>query len=387
MHSALNLPNPPPELMALSHTLGERIVDWIQDKGPMPFDQYMRMCLYEPGLGYYTNGLHKFGASGDFITAPEQGDLFAQALARQIDKISPAWGEDWVLLELGAGSGALAKDLLTHLHHPPGRYDILEPSAALRAVQAETLDNSSHLTNLSWLSGPPSTPFRGLILANEVIDALPIKRFRVTESGIGELAVTLDRDGDTARLAWATVAPDPRLVEAIEGLQATLARPLPIGYESELCVDLPSWLAEMVRHLDHGMAWFIDYGYDTETYYHPDRNTGTLVCHYRHRGHFDPFIWPGLTDLSAFVDFGLLKRSALAAKLDMVGLTSQAEFVLAMGVHEAVLAQTDEHTRLQKLAELKRLTLPGEMGEKFKLMALARGQQPALDGFCGSMIP
>lgn len=156
MQSALNLPNPPPELVELSHTLGERIVDWIEDNGPMPFDQYMRMCLYEPGLGYYTNGLHKFGASGDFVTAPEQGDLFAQALARQIDQVSAEWGEEWVLLELGAGSGVLAKDLLNHLDHRPARYEILEPSAALRAVQAETVAGSAHQNRITWIKEPPA---------------------------------------------------------------------------------------------------------------------------------------------------------------------------------------------------------------------------------------
>lgn len=387
MQTALNLPNPPPELVKLSHTLGERIVDWIEDNGPMPFDQYMRMCLYEPGLGYYTNGLHKFGASGDFVTAPEQGDLFAQALARQIDQVSAQWGEEWVLLELGAGSGVLAKDLLNHLNHRPARYEILEPSAALRAVQAETLAGSAHQNCISWINEPPSAPFKGLILANEVIDALPVKRFRVTPNGIDELAVHLARDRDTARLSWTAVAPDQRLVAAVSSLKETVADPLPVGFESELCVDVPSWLAEMTRGLAHGMAWFIDYGYATNTYYHPDRDTGTLVCHYRHRAHFDPFIWPGLTDLSAFVDFGLLERAASSAGLAQVGFTSQAEFVLAMGMHEAVWAQTHEHTRLQQLAELKRLTLPGEMGEKFKLMALARGDHAALHGFCGSMLP
>ncbi len=386
MQSALNLPTPPPELQVLSHTLGERIVDWIEDNGPMPFDQYMQMCLYEPGLGYYSNGLHKFGASGDFITAPEQGDLFAQALARQIDRASPEWGDDWVLLELGAGSGVLAKDILRHLQHCPIRYEILEPNVALRSVQAQTLKDSPHQDRVSWIDQPPQDAFRGLILANEVIDALPVKRFKVTAKGIKELAVHTIQDGDTARFAWTEIAPAPRLIRAIEALQERMTSSLPLGFESELCVDLPSWLAEMTRALEHGMAWFIDYGYPTHGYYHPQRDRGTLVCHYRHRAHFDPFIWPGLTDLSCFVDFGLLEWAAMNAGLAQTGLTSQAEFVLAMDIHEAVVAQKDERLRLSQLAELKRLTLPGEMGEKFKLMALARGDHPPLHGFCGSML-
>lgn len=152
MQSVLNLPTPPPQLIELSHTLGERIVEWIGQHGPMPFDRYMQMCLYEPGLGYYVNGLHKFGQDGDFVTAPEQGSLFAQALARQIDAIAPAFEGDWTILELGAGSGVLARDLLAHLKHLPNRYEILEPSAMLREVQATTLKEGSHADTVSWLA-------------------------------------------------------------------------------------------------------------------------------------------------------------------------------------------------------------------------------------------
>lgn len=381
MQSALNLPTPPPELIELSHTLGERIVEWIGQHGPMPFDRYMYMCLYEPGLGYYVNGLHKFGADGDFITAPEQGDLFAQALARQVDLLSPLWGDDWTLLELGAGSGVLAKDLLAHLERPPQRYEILEPSAQLRQVQATTLKESPHGHRVRWLDQPPEKPFSGVIIANEVIDALPVKRFRWMGDRMEELAVTVKDD----RLQWTTTTPDARLTEAVEALAGDLSDPWPVGFESELCVDLAPWLSTVTSSLSHGLCLFVDYGYSRQSYYHPERLEGTLVCHYRHRAHFDPFVWPGLTDLSAFVDFDLLAKAGTDLGLKVAGFTTQAEFVLASGVHETVLAEPDEYRRLKLLSELKRLTLPGEMGEKFKLMALGRSQLPPMSDFFGSM--
>jgi len=385
MQSALDLPLPPPELIALSHTLGDRIVESIGQDGPMPFDRYMQMCLYEPGLGYYVNGLHKFGVDGDFVTAPEQGTLFAKSLAWQIDLFSPSFPKDWVLLELGAGSGALANDLLASLTHPPARYQIMEPSAALRAVQQEKLATSPHFDRIEWLETPPQKPFSGLILANEVIDALPVKRWRKTEEGLEELAVGVENTKEGGRLYWTTQTPDPRLSASVEALCAQLPVPLPAGYESELCVDLEPWLATVTQSLEHGVALFIDYGYEQASYYHPDRDQGTLVCHYRHRAHFDPFVWPGLVDISSFVDFDLLAKAGKAVGLTVGGMTSQAEFVLASGIHEKVLAEPDDHARLRQLSELKRLTLPGEMGEKFQLMALTRGTIPRLDGFLGSI--
>lgn len=385
MQSVLNLPTPPPQLIELSHTLGERIVEWIGQHGPMPFDRYMQMCLYEPGLGYYVNGLHKFGQDGDFVTAPEQGSLFAQALARQIDAIAPAFEGDWTILELGAGSGVLARDLLAHLKHLPNRYEILEPSAMLREVQATTLKEGSHAHTVSWLDTPPEKPFQGVIVANEVIDALPIKRFRWTGDEVQELAVTVGPSQDGDRLILTAQVPDPRLMVAVDALMAKLDRPWPAGYESEICVDLEPWLKSVTHALTHGLCVFIDYGYTRESYYHPDRNEGTLVCHYRHRAHFDPFVWPGLTDLSSFVDFDLLAEAAEASGLGVAGLTTQAEFVLASGVHQTVLDEPDEYRRLKLLSELKKLTLPGEMGEKFRLMVLKRGELPPLSGFFGSI--
>jgi SAM-dependent MidA family methyltransferase len=379
---SFTLPEPPAELAALSEQLCTRIVREIETHGPMPFDRYMAMALYEPGLGYYVNGLHKFGHSGDFVTAPEQGRLFARALARQIDEVAARLGTDWTLMEPGAGSGVLARDLLGQLSCPPARYLILEPSAALREVQAETLADlpDGLRQRIEWVDQPPGVPFTGLILANEVLDALPVARF-VRESGeFRELCV----DQADGRLAWTRTAPSPRLASALDVLADRLSRPLPDGYQGELCVDLPAWLDTISAPLARGVILLIDYGYPREEYYHPDRSEGTLVCHYRHRAHFDPFVWPGLTDISAFVDFTTAAEAALACELEVAGYTTQAGYLLSLGIAEAVEDVDDPIKRLELAAEIKRLTLPGEMGEKFKVLALARDFDHPLTGF-GSM--
>lgn len=356
-----------------------RIIKEIETGGPMPFDRYMAMALYEPGLGYYVNGLQKFGTAGDFVTAPEQGPLFAQALARQLDEVATKLDSEWVLLEPGAGSGALARDLLEGLTHPPARYLILEPSAALREVQAETLADlpESLRRRIKWIDQPPEQPFDGVILANEVLDALPAKRF-VYESGEFRELCIQHADG---RLAWTTTRSSPRLARALDALERNLSRPLPDGYQSELCVDLPAWLETISTPLARGMILLIDYGYPRQEYYHPDRSAGTLVCHYRHRAHFDPFVWPGLTDLSVFVDFTATAEAAHTCGLKVAGYTTQAGFLLSLGIAESVEHIDDPQQRLRHAAEIKRLTLPGEMGEKFKVIALVRDFDHPLSGF------
>jgi SAM-dependent MidA family methyltransferase len=377
---SLSLPEPPPELLRLSEQLCTRIVKAIEiADGILPFDRYMAMALYEPGLGYYVNGLHKFGQSGDFVTAPEQGRIFATTMARQVDEVASQLGENWTLFELGAGSGAMARDLLESLEHPPDRYLILEPSAPLREVQAETLAAlpANLRERVTWLTSPPNEPFDGVIIANEVIDALPVSAFEVTEAGVSERCVSVDG----SRFTWAPRPASVRLQTAVDELQARLPSPLPIGYRSEICLDLAGWLKTVTEPLRRGLALFIDYGYPRTEYYHPDRSGGTLVCHYRHRAHFDPFVWPGLTDLSAFVDFTAVAEAAVDCGLEVAGFTNQTGFLLSLSAHKIVDQAEDDLTRLQLAGELKRLTLPGEMGEKFKVIGLARGFDHELSGF------
>ncbi|NDY95593.1 SAM-dependent methyltransferase [Wenzhouxiangella sp. C33] len=338
----------------------------------------MAMALYEPGLGYYVNGLLKFGQAGDFVTAPEQGSLFSIALAGQIDQLAAALDAPYTIMEPGAGSGALARDLLNALERTPQRYLILEPSAALRQIQRETLaDLPADLARrVEWLAAPPEQPFSGVIVANEVADALPVSLFEVTAQGLRERCVQV---GNT-RLEWALERPQPRLQRAFEQLEKDLGYGLPEGYVSEICLDLPGWLQTVSQPLAQGALLLFDYGYPRSEYYLPERAGGTLVCHYRHRAHFDPFVWPGLTDLSAFVDFSALAAGGVGCGLEVAGFTTQADFLLAMGTHEAVEREKDERERLRLAGELKRLILPGEMGEKFKLLALTRNPSCPLSG-------
>ncbi|NDY96262.1 SAM-dependent methyltransferase [Wenzhouxiangella limi] len=344
----------------------------------MPFDRYMAMALYEPGLGYYVNGLHKFGLSGDFVTAPEEGSLFAAALARQIDEIAEVLGEPYTILEPGAGSGALARDLLLGLKDKPSRYLILEPSAALRQVQRDTLSTlpSALQACVGWLDAPPEESFTGVIIANEVADALPVSIFEITDKGLRERCVKLGNQ----RLEWSLELPRPRLKQAFEELTQHLNEALPVGYFSEISLDLPGWIETISRPLQKGAVLLVDYGYPRSEYYLPARATGTLICHFRHRAYFDPFVWPGLTDISAWVDFSAAAEAGQRAGLDVAGFATQADFLLALGAHQCVEQAEDEQSRLRLAGELKRLILPGEMGEKFKMLALSRLADCRLSG-------
>ncbi len=363
----------------MSKQLGQRIADEIARDGPMPFQRYMQMALYEPGLGYYVNGLHKFGASGDFVTAPEQGPIFSATLARQVDDIAQTLSAPYTILEPGAGSGAMACGLLSSLEHLPQHYLILEPSAALREVQRERLAQLPEdvLGRVEWIEAPPGQPFNGVIIANEVADALPVAVFRMGSAGLAERCVQIQDN----RLGWADEAPRERLSRAVTALQARLNRPFEEGYVSEISLDLAGWLDTLTAPLERGAALIIDYGYPSSEYYLPERSAGTLVCHYRHRAHFDPFVWPGLTDLSAFVDFSACAEAALGCGLDIAGFTSQADFLLGLGAHELVEQAGDPREQLQRAGELKQLIMPGEMGEKFKVLGLSRGLDLDWRGF------
>jgi len=345
----------------------------------MPFDRYMSMALYEPGLGYYVNGLHKFGPGGDFVTAPEQGTLFAASLARQIDAVAGALGDGWSVLELGAGSGALSRDLLERLQQPPAQYLIVEPSAVLRQVQAKTLAAlpTPLQGRVEWLDAPPADPFSGVMVANEVLDALPVARFALTDQGWVEHCVAYNGH----RLVWQPRPPRRRLEQAIERLAGKLGRRLPTGYTSELSLNLAGLIETVTAPLARGLVLLIDYGYPRDEYYHPQRSDGTLVCHYRHRAHFEPFAWPGLTDISAFVDFTAAAEAGAGAGLEVSGFTSQAGFLLGLGAADALALAGNERERLKLAGELKRLTLPAEMGEKFKVLGLTRDLDQPLEGF------
>ena len=367
------LPEPPDELKRLSDTLSSRIRGEIRRDGTIPFARFMERALYEPGLGYYSAGLHKLGASGDFVTAPELGGLFAACLARQVAEVADELGA-FDILEVGAGTGRLAADLLRNLADGrlPERYLILETSADLRAVQRERIAQAAPawLDRMSWLDKPPSDGWSGILIANEVIDALAVERFQATENAIEQLCVT-HRDG---RFDWASrPAPGP-LEAAVRRLESELGRPFPAGYRSEIHLQLPAWLEGVTSGLRSGLALFIDYGYPRSEYYLPERRDGTLMCHYRHLGHDDVFFWPGLQDITAWVDYTALAEAADACGLEVAGYSSQAMFLLGCGLDEALAERGAEQgdAALALHAEARQLTLPGMMGERFQVMGLGR---------------
>jgi len=376
--SRVSLPDPPDQLKRLSETLSGIIRDEIRDRGEIPFSRFMEMALYQPGLGYYSAGLHKLGAEGDFVTSPELGSLFAACLARQIEQVAQQTGE-YDILEIGAGSGHLAADILQSLpaEKLPRRYMILDRSADLKQVQREHL--TTKLPELSkrveWLDQPPIDPWRGILLANEVIDALAVERFRVADSAVEQLCVGEAGNG----FQWVSRPAPGELADAV----AALGTEFPAAYRSEINLQLLPWLKAMTASLQQGLALFIDYGYPRHEYYLDQRNDGTLICHYRHRAHDDVFFWPGLQDITAFVDFTLLAEASDHSGMQVEGYTSQAMFLLGCGLDQVLSAQTklSEDGGLALNTQARQLTLPGMMGERFQVMGLGRGLEFEPQGF------
>ncbi|MCO6441060.1 MAG: SAM-dependent methyltransferase [Nitrococcus mobilis] len=388
MHrSAHRAPLPMPDPSAAEHSarLAEHVRAAIgRAGGRLPFDHYMALALYEPGLGYYSAGQRRFGPAGDFTTAPLISELFARTLAQQVAQILAAL-DGGVVLELGAGTGHMAADLLSELERLerlPERYLILEVSAALREEQAQTIARSAPAlrSRVEWLDRLPQTPLRGAVLANEVIDALPVKRFQITPKGLQEQVVTLAED---VTLTWALAPAGSELGAAVANIEAELGRRLPSGYVSEWCPQLTPWIASLAGVMEAGVALFIDYGYPRAEYYHPQRHMGTLLCHYRNRVHDDPLVLLGLQDITAFVDFTLAAQAGIEAGLEVLGFTTQAHFLIGAGLPRLLEAET-VHAPEQAIhltQQAKALLFPGQMGERYKVLALGRGIPMPLSGF------
>ncbi len=368
---------------ARSERLVARILDEAGQCGGIPFDRFMEQALYAPGLGYYAAPNRKFGADGDFVTAPEVSSLFARCIANQCAEILDRTGGG-DLLEFGAGSGALAADLLqalADLGARPRRYLILEVSGELRERQRARLNTlpAELAGRVAWLDRLPAPGFRGVVIANEVLDAMPVNRFRVGQGRLEEQFVGAARG--CLELEWRPAA-NPALREAVSAIEAALG-PFEAGFESEVNLRLAPWIAQLSALLEAGAVLLIDYGHTRREYYHPLRREGTLMCHYRHRAHADPLHLPGLQDITAHVDFTAAAEAAQAAGLNVAGYTSQAFFLMATGLDRLVAeaGAGDATDRLGLVQEVKQLTLPGGMGERFKVLGLTRGLPLPLLGF------
>lgn len=396
---------PPPEPAALAHsaTLARLIADRIRGRGGwIGFDAWMASALYEPGLGYYAGPAGPFGAGGDFVTAPELSPLFAECLAAQVsewfDSVAP------VVVEFGAGTGRLAADLLAALERagtPARRYAIVELSGTLRARQRETLRRlvPSLFERVEWLDALPAS-IEGVVVGNEVLDAMPVRLFEHSAAGLLEIGVTVAGEVDGApAFDWAARPADDGLRAALADALRAAGGPFddpfallgPGRYRSELGEQAAAWVGTVGRALRRGALLLVDYGFPAREFYHPQRDGGTLIAHRRHHAHLDVLRWPGLQDVTAHVDFSAIARAAGAAGLEPIGYTSQARFLVNCGVLEraAGLARHGDDAggtadlvgRARALGAVQTLLSEAEMGELFKVAAFGRGVPPDAIGF------
>lgn len=360
------LPSPEPQALAASRALLERIGAELGAAGNwISFARYMELALHEPGLGYYAGGARKFGAGGDFVTAPELSPLFGRTLARQVAQILQP-GD--AVLEFGAGSGALAASVLEEISVP---YFMLETSAELRQRQEQLLGN-----RVQWLDRLPRN-FRGVMLANEVVDAMPVHALAWTQAGILERGVCANE----GQLAWSDRAASGAVFAAAREIEVEI--PLSGRYESELALFARAWMRSLGRFLERGAILVIDYGFPAREYFHPQRSMGTLACHYRHRVHGDPFFLPGLQDITAHVDFSALARAAEDAGLEVMGYANQTQFLVNCGITDLLELEdpSDAKRYLPAAAAAQKLLSPTEMGELFKVLAVGKGVEGVLKGF------
>ena len=376
---------PSPSEAALSHS--NELVALIRSEiecvgGTIGFDRFMELALYAPGLGYYAAGTRKFGQAGDFVTAPELSPLFSRCVANQAAEVLELVGEGDIL-EVGAGSGLLAGELIHALlasHRPPRRYLILETSADLKHRQRVQLETNfpESLSYIDWIDDFPDEGFRGVLIANELLDAFPASRFQIVGKEFTEVAVGWEE----GRFVWLNRLPDETLKRSINTILDCVPGLLPLGYVSELSVVRDAWVTEMLSRFDKGVALIFDYGYPRLEYYHPQRVDGTLCCYYRHRVHDDPFILPGLQDITTHVDFTALADAARGAKAQVLGFTTQGNFLLGTGLLD-FMNEADPGTRqhAQLTSQVKQLILPGQMGDLVKVLALSRGVDHLLMGF------
>lgn len=355
------------------------IRDQILTQGAIPFVKFMELALYAPGLGYYSAGLAKFGSQGDFVTAPELTPLFGQTIAEQCKQVLPEL-ENPNILEFGAGSGRLCVDILQHLEQEgslPEVYLILEVSANLKQRQFQLIEKEiPHLLKrVRWLERWPEQPFNGIIIANEVLDAMPIHRFLYANDQIFESFITLDERSELQEIFQPCT--NLRLSNHVERIMPKKQS----AYQSEANLFIDNWISQCYQLLDRGAFFIIDYGFPRHEYYHPDRCKGTLMCHYQHQSLIDPLVHIGEQDISAHVDFTHVAEAAYNAGFQIAGYTNQASFLLANGLLGLLAAISDNAKSIKAKQAIKQLTHPSEMGELMKVMALTKNLELELTGF------
>ena len=377
---------PVPDNNAVKHSqkVCKKIKREIRDRnGMISFKRFMEIAMYEPGLGYYSSGTTKFGVHGDFITAPELSTVYSKCIARQCQQILNELDKG-TILELGPGTGRLACDILQTLEHSdclPDKYFLFETSADLRNKQQEYIRQQiPHLEKIiSWLDEIPESTFNGIILANEVLDAMPVHRFVFSDNQVMELNVGYVEN----RFVWRVNHFDNETFQVVYRELNPFLDTWPQGYTGEINTDLQPFISSFSDTIRQGVILIVDYGYPRQDYYHPQRIDGTLLCHYRHRVHNDPFFYPGLQDITSSVNFTCLAEAAVNAGLDVCGYTTQAHFLMSCGLEE-VIKQMEEGNSLDNASlssQIRQLTMPGEMGERFKFIALTKNLNIPLLGF------
>jgi SAM-dependent MidA family methyltransferase len=372
---------------ARSAALAARIAGRARDRGGwLPFSEFMAAALYEPELGYYMADRPIFGAAGDFMTAPEMSPLFTRCLAAGIVDLLAKTGEGDII-EFGAGGGTMAAELFTTLarfERLPRRYRIVEPSPILAGRQRRCLESSPGTAGLidrfEWLDRPPAKEWQGVAIANEVLDALPVDRFRISGRGCEAIGVVPVGAG----FEWQARPAETPLTEAVDALQRRLPVPMPDGFRSELRPGQGDWFRAATERLTNGAMLLTDYGLPRAQYYHPSRDGGTLCGFRRHRRMTDVLAMPGAQDLTAWVDFSALADSAHDCGLEVAGFATQAHWLLSVGIErelERLVEDLDERARVAERQAAAKLLLPGEMGERFKVMALTRGIAGPAAGF------
>lgn len=378
---------PVPDQESLAHS--ERVASLIRSEmvaagGRLPFERYMDLALNAPGLGYYRGPQRRFGREGDYVTAPELSPLFGRCVARQVGEILEQVGGD--ILEVGAGSGRLCAQVLNSLGGGKARswrYRILETGASLRQQQRQTIESAApaHAGRVVWDDDLPAPGFCGVVICNELLDALPARRFRKVRGEILEACVAWRK----RRFEWCyEPALDSSLAPLVEEVEIQCGQPLAEGYTSEVGPQRTAWVHSVGNRISRGALLLFDYGYPRCEYYHPRRTLGTLTCFFRHRAHSDPLVLPGAQDISVHVEFSSVAQAARSAGLEVAGFTPQAQFLLASGILDSCREmQPGTRDAIMLTGQIKRLTLPGEMGELIKVMALTRGVDSPLTGFSG----